>query len=84
VVDAPPQRVDVAYRARLADGTDPDSVSPRSPEIREVRWFPLDELPQLQHEAVSALAALARASTQRASMALSVERLRPPSPELSA
>jgi 8-oxo-dGTP diphosphatase len=93
VVDAPPQRVDVAYRARLADGASPDDAAPRSPEIREVRWFALDELPQLQHEAVSALAALARASTERASLALPLERLRPAtragsgsasSPELSA
>jgi 8-oxo-dGTP diphosphatase len=76
VVDAPPQRVDVAYRARLADGASPDDVGPRSPEIREVRWFALDELPQLQHEAVSALAALARASTERASLALPLEGLR--------
>jgi ADP-ribose pyrophosphatase YjhB (NUDIX family) len=76
VVDAPPQRVDVAYRARLADGVDPESVTPRSPEIREVRWFALDELPQLQHEAVSALAALARASAQRANLALPLDRLR--------
>lgn len=84
VVDAPPQRVDVAYRARLADGVDPDAVSPRSPEIREVRWFPFDELPQLQHEAVSALAALARASSEGVGPALPVDRLRPPSPELSS
>ncbi|HEY8524741.1 MAG TPA: NUDIX hydrolase [Acidimicrobiales bacterium] len=82
VVDAPPQRVDVAYRARLADGIDPDSVAPRSPEIREVRWFALDELPQLQHEAVSALAALARASTQRTRV-LPEDWLRPASPELA-
>jgi 8-oxo-dGTP diphosphatase len=78
VVDAKPQRVDVVYRARLAEGADPDAVTPRSPEIREVRWFALDELPQLQHEAVSALAALARASTQRASLVLPVDELRPP------
>lgn len=76
VVDAPPQRVDVAYRARLVDGVDADTARPRSPEIKEVRWFALDELPQLQHEAVSALAALARASTQRASLALPFEGLR--------
>ena len=86
VVDAPPQRVDVAYRARLADGASPDDVGPRSPEIREVRWFALDELPQLQHEAVSALAALARASTERASLGrpLPLERLRAASPSGSA
>jgi len=78
VVDAPPQRVDVAYRARLAPGAEPDAISPRSPEIREVGWFGLDELPQLQHEAVSALAALARASTQ-AQLLRSLDRLRPPS-----
>lgn len=59
VVDGPPQRVDVVFRARPAAGEDPESASPRSPEIREVRWFPADELPTLQHEAVTALLALA-------------------------
>jgi 8-oxo-dGTP pyrophosphatase MutT (NUDIX family) len=78
VVDAPPQRVDVVYRARLADGADPDAAAPQSPEIREVGWFALDELPQLQHEAVSALAALARASAQQARLLLPFEQLRPP------
>ena len=59
VVDARPQRVDVVFRARPADGADPGAAAPCSPEIREVRWFPADELPTLQHEAVSALVALA-------------------------
>jgi len=60
VVDARPQRVDVVYRARVADGADPDSVEPRSPEVTELRWFPAGSLPELQPEAVSALVALAR------------------------
>ncbi len=47
------------FRARPAAGSDPASAAPRSPEIREVRWFAADELPALQHEAVSALMALA-------------------------
>ncbi len=61
VVDAEPQRVDVIYRARPAAGTDPADASPGSPEIVEARWFPRDDLPNLQHEAAGALAALARA-----------------------
>lgn len=66
VVDPEPQRVDVIYRARLADGTDPAGAGPRSPEILEARWFAPGELPDLQHETVAALAILARASVVRA------------------
>jgi 8-oxo-dGTP pyrophosphatase MutT (NUDIX family) len=59
VVDSRPQRVDVVFWARPAPGADPNAVWPRSPEIREVRWFPAGELPALQHETVGALVALA-------------------------
>jgi 8-oxo-dGTP diphosphatase len=62
VVDAPPQRIDVIYRARPADGADPDSVEPRSAEVTDVRWFPSEALPDLQPEAVGALVALARSN----------------------
>ncbi|HZA76414.1 MAG TPA: NUDIX hydrolase [Acidimicrobiales bacterium] len=64
VVDADPQRVDVVYRARPADGADPDSVEPRSPEVTDLRWFPAGALPELQPEAVSALVALARSGVE--------------------
>lgn len=60
VVDAEPQRVDIVYRARVADGVDSAIASPQSPEIIETRWFPRDALPELQHETVTALLALAR------------------------
>ena len=60
VVDPRPQRVDVIFRARPAPGADPAAVWAASPEVREVRWFPVEALPELQHEAVSALVALAR------------------------
>ncbi|MCB1005502.1 MAG: NUDIX domain-containing protein [Acidimicrobiales bacterium] len=60
VVDAVPQRVDLVYRARLAPGAGTDDIRPVSPEIAEVRWFPPDELPELQHETTTALMALAR------------------------
>lgn len=59
VVDSRPQRIDVVYRARPAAGVDPASAHATSVEIREVRWFPAGELPPLQHEAVTALMALA-------------------------
>lgn len=62
VVDPRPQRVDLVYRARPAVGADPDAVAPRSPEIAEVRWFHPDALPDLQHEATTALVSLARSS----------------------
>jgi ADP-ribose pyrophosphatase YjhB (NUDIX family) len=58
VVDPEPRRVDVVFRARPADGADPDAAKPTSPEIAEVRWFAPDELPDLQHETVGALDAL--------------------------
>ena len=60
VVDAEAQRVDVVFRARPAPGVDPDQAAASSPEIVEVRWFPIDLLPDLQHEASGALMALAR------------------------
>jgi 8-oxo-dGTP diphosphatase len=64
VVDPEPQRIDVVFRARPAAGTDAQSAKPCSPEIAEVRWFPRDALPELQHETVSALVALARLGNQ--------------------
>jgi 8-oxo-dGTP pyrophosphatase MutT (NUDIX family) len=61
VVVAPgPRRVDVVYRARPADGADPETAAPMSPEILEVRWVTRDELPELQSEAADGLVALAR------------------------
>ncbi len=65
VVDGPPQRIDVVFRARPAAGVDPDSARPASAEIREVRWFSPDDLPTLQHEAVTALMALASSASAR-------------------
>ncbi|MGH9228961.1 MAG: NUDIX hydrolase [Acidimicrobiales bacterium] len=67
VVDARPQRIDIVYRARPADGADADSVAPRSPEVSDVHWFPAGALPELQPEAVSALVALARSDVPRGS-----------------
>jgi len=59
VVDSRPQRIDVVFRARPVAGVDAASAHARSVEILEARWFPADQLPSLQHEAVSALIALA-------------------------
>ena len=59
VVDSRPQRIDVVFRARPAPGVDAAAAHARSAELREVAWFPAGELPELQHEAVSALMALA-------------------------
>lgn len=58
VVDPDPRRVDIVFRARAVG---PDEPTPGSPEIVELGWFATDELPELQHEASSALVALARA-----------------------
>ncbi len=49
------------FRARLANGSSPDAIRPVSVEIVEARWFPGEELPELQHETAGALVALARA-----------------------
>lgn len=59
VVDSRPQRIDVVFRARPAVNADADAAHAKSAEIKDARWFPADELPALQHEAVSALMALA-------------------------
>lgn len=61
VVDPVPQRVDLVFRARLVPGTTVDPVA-SSPEIRSVRWWPADALPELQHETAQAMVALARSS----------------------
>ncbi|MGI9032777.1 MAG: NUDIX hydrolase [Acidimicrobiales bacterium] len=58
VVDAANRRVDVIYRAPMPGGG--ESPVPRSPEILEARWFPVDGLPRLGEEAASALAQLRR------------------------
>ncbi|MGI8937532.1 MAG: NUDIX hydrolase [Iamia sp.] len=57
VVDPDPRRVDIVFWARALRA---DEAAPDSPEIVELAWFAPDELPELQHEASSALAALAR------------------------
>ncbi len=58
VVDPDPRRVDVVFRARAVAA---DTATPSSPEIVELAWFATDALPELQHEASSALVALTRA-----------------------
>ena len=63
VVDADPQRIDVIFRAALAEGADADALRPGSAEIVEARWFPPDGLPELQFETAGALVALARAAS---------------------
>ena len=55
VVDTRARRVDVVFRCRPAPGVDPASVSVRSAEIVEARWWPEDELPPLHQEAADAL-----------------------------
>ena len=70
VVDPAAHRVDLVYRARPAPGQDPDAARPGSPEIVAARWFPADELPELQHEASGALVALARSSRRPQAPAL--------------
>ena len=61
VVEPVPHRVDVVYLARPTDEGDADSARPSSPEIEQLDWFTLDDLPHLQVETVTALRALGRA-----------------------
>jgi 8-oxo-dGTP diphosphatase len=65
VVDPEPRRIDVVFRARPLADVDPDDARPCSPEIAEVAWFAREALPELQHETVSALVALARLDAQQ-------------------
>lgn len=62
VVDVAPQRIDIVFRARPVDHAQLENVRPRSPEIRELRWYAPDALPELQFETADALVALARSS----------------------
>jgi 8-oxo-dGTP pyrophosphatase MutT (NUDIX family) len=61
VVEPRSRRVDVIFACRLSSGEDPRVARPRSAEIAECRWFPVDELPPLQHETAGALVTLSRA-----------------------
>jgi 8-oxo-dGTP diphosphatase len=70
VVAAQARRVDLIYRARLAPGQDPDAARPGSPEIVTARWFPADDLPELQHETSGALVAMARSARSPQAVAL--------------
>jgi 8-oxo-dGTP pyrophosphatase MutT (NUDIX family) len=74
VVAAEPRRVDLVFRARLDAGQDPASASPQSPEIVAARWFPVDDLPELQEEASGALVALARSARHPQAIALPSSR----------
>ncbi|MFM7062472.1 MAG: NUDIX hydrolase [Actinomycetes bacterium] len=61
VVEPRPHRVDCVFLARPVPGAALSQVRPSSPEIVKVGWFPLDDLPELQVETATALAALERA-----------------------
>ncbi len=62
VIDRVMQKIDIVYRARVV-GEMPDdpSMLAMSPEIRAVRWFGRGALPDLQPEAIDAIASLADA-----------------------
>ncbi len=61
VVVAPrSRRVDVVYLARPSPVASLDDVRPASPEIVTTRWFAPGELPDLQPDTASAIAALLR------------------------
>ncbi|MDQ4132455.1 MAG: NUDIX domain-containing protein [Actinomycetota bacterium] len=52
------RRILVAFRARLVAGEQSAGPVPRSPEIAEARWFPLDDLPKLHREVARAVGEL--------------------------
>lgn len=58
VVDPDARRVDLVFRCTTRESRE---VRAMPPEVVDCRWFPPDELPELQHEAAGALVALARA-----------------------
>ncbi len=60
VVEPVAHRVDVVFLARPAPGEPLDEVRPSSPEIEQLDWFALDQLPTLQVETVTAMRALER------------------------
>jgi ADP-ribose pyrophosphatase YjhB (NUDIX family) len=62
VVEALTRRVDVIFCGHPAEESDTADPKPRSPEILEARWFPIQALPDLQDEAVAALIELGRAA----------------------
>ncbi len=64
VVDPVPRRVDVVFPCRITDESLASQVTPRTAEVVEARWFPLDQLPELQEEAAACLAALARSDQE--------------------
>ena len=49
------RRVDLAFPGRLVAGVAGTDATPTSPEIEEVRWFPLSGLPRLQKGTAEAL-----------------------------
>ncbi len=61
VVEPRSNRVDVVFLARPASGADLEDVRPSSPEITALAWFDPADLPDLQSETATALAALVRA-----------------------
>lgn len=63
VFEPDPQRVDVVYRARPIDEAGAANAAPCSPEITDTGWFSREDLPELQAETVTALAALDRRSS---------------------
>ena len=58
MVEAELRRVDLCFRCSLAAGADRDAARPTSPEIDELGWFPLTDLPTLQPESRTCLEAL--------------------------
>jgi 8-oxo-dGTP diphosphatase len=52
------RRIDLVYRARLAPGARRDDAAVCSAELREVRWWALDDLPDLDSGTAEALVAL--------------------------
>ena len=57
--------VEIIFRTRPADGVDPQTASPRSPEITEVGWFDPSEVDDLSSVTRSLLDALVRAESSR-------------------
>jgi 8-oxo-dGTP pyrophosphatase MutT (NUDIX family) len=68
VVDPRTRRVDVVFLARPSALSSPENARPTSPEIVAAEWFGPGELPELNGDTASAIAALVRAGRLEAEL----------------
>lgn len=60
VLDVAVRRIDFVFPCRVIDEATADAVRPHSVELSRAQWFPIDKLPPLLAETVTALEVLAQ------------------------